>query len=95
MTKKWDDEERAYMAGKRTALLGVIRQAFRELDEHEADRGDKRIAALISELDSAKAALHTLYEDLGWEITWPAELHLGDIIEKHVAQEVRDALEDA
>lgn len=76
------DEEMAYDRGKKVAFTLILSECVRYLgyDDSEARR-----AAWILERVAAIAALRHLCGIVG-DNDWPDELHLQDIIEKHLVK---------
>lgn len=77
-----DELDAAYLNGKRTAWIDLIRVALRELgyDGAEAER-----AGWIVEREEAIAKLREVCADHG-DNDWTPSLHLADIIEKHLCR---------
>lgn len=62
--------------------------------EHQlAEQKDARIASLEAHLDGTRKALRIECADLG-DNNWSDDLHLGDVIEKHLGRNVRERIED-
>ena len=72
--------DQGYVDGRRTALLRVI---DRILLDYEIDTKTTRRARLEIERAETVSALRRLCEEHG-DNDWPDDLHLGDVIEKHV-----------
>ena len=79
------EHDLGFIAGQRHALITMIKQATRELgyDDPEAEK-----VSWISEREHAIAQLRALCEVIG-DNDWDENLHLGDIIEKHVDYPLR------
>lgn len=91
-----EDEERAYEEGRRRSLLNILQWAMSELGAPRAgDSGSGLIEAarLLAERYEAIARLRTVCEDFG-DNDWPDDLHLADIIEKHLEPHLNEALEE-
>lgn len=65
----------------------LLRQAMLDNDRLEA-----RIAALEAHVEGIRKILRSECADLG-DNNWPDNLHLGDVIEKHLCRPVRAAME--
>jgi len=85
MTEK---EEKAYMRGCREPWKRILAEAARELGY---DTPEGKLAALINEREQAVAALRDVCEAYGSN-DWPDNLHLADIIEKHLGRPLDDEL---
>ena len=79
-----ESEEQAYLDGERAALTRIVRECLRELG-HE----DKTIAKLVAEREATVAQLRRLCEEFG-DNDWDAELHLADVVEKHLGRYLWD-----
>lgn len=77
-------DERSWQMGRKSAYTALLRQCLRELG---ADRDDpeQELAMRVVERQETVVALRELCEDFG-DNDWPDELHLGDVIEKHLAR---------
>jgi hypothetical protein len=64
---------------KRLAAASVYLEARNELDERQ--------------LSAARAALRTLCDDLGLPNDWPDDLHLADVVEKHIGDPLTPIVE--
>jgi hypothetical protein len=73
-------EESAYMQGMRTANVRMLSQCVQELGYEGRSE-----AAWIVEREAAIAALRELCSTHG-DNDWPDNLHLRDIIEKHLGR---------
>lgn len=82
-------EEKAYEQGRRAALVSVVRNALRELGYQDAASTPAGKASWIIEREEAIAQLRTLCEEYG-DNEWSNDLHLGDVIEKHLARHLAD-----
>ena len=78
-------EEAAYTRGHRRAWLSVLQQCCRELGYEDVEI---RKASWISEREDAIATLRRICDDIG-DNEWPNDLHLSDIIEKHLERHLR------
>lgn len=79
-----ESEERAYMEGQRALLLRQLIQILKELGHGP----QTEVAELVAEREAAVIALRRLCEDHG-DNDWPNELHLADVIEKHLERHLR------
>ncbi len=77
-----DETEAAYVRGHRQALVGIFRYCCRELGY---DNAEALKVNWVVEREEAVAALRALCEKYG-DNNWPNDLHLGDIIEKHLGR---------
>jgi hypothetical protein len=71
-------EEQAYIAGQRAALAAMLQQCIRDLGH-----SDTRPEYFIAERLAAVAALRRVCAAHG-DNDWPDNLHLADVIEKHL-----------
>lgn len=72
-------DEKAYLAGRESAAREMMRAVLGLMP-----RGlDRTAAAIAVELSETRASLRALCADLG-DTDWPEDLHLVDVIEKHV-----------
>lgn len=76
--------ERGYIEGERRAYLSLLRQCIQHFGEEERDR-----SAWIIERQEAIARLRELCEKYG-DNDWTDNLHLADIIEKHLGDYLED-----
>ena len=85
-----DDEEdvteRHWIEGNRAAWRAMLQKAAGELvgDGVARESAEVRAAALLVERDAVRASLRALCETHG-DNDWPDDLHLVDVIEKHLA----------
>lgn len=77
-----ESEERAYLQGQRAILRRQLAEIVRELGHDDAERSR---AAWLIEREDVIAQLRTLCSEHG-DNDWPDEMHLGDVIEKHLAR---------
>lgn len=75
-----ESEEQAYLRGERAAWRNLLADAVKHLGY---DTEDGKLAALLSEREQVVEALRQVCEDHG-DNDWGAELHLADVIEKHL-----------
>lgn len=73
-----DDEERAYVLGKKAVYRRLLAECLVELGPDAPDA-----ARLIAERAEAVAMLRRVCEDHG-DNDWSDTLHLADVIEKHL-----------
>lgn len=74
-----DEEERAYELGRKAAFQTLLSECIRELGAEGRDEHGWR-----TERAAAIAALRDICEDFG-DNEWPDDLHLADVLEKHLA----------
>ncbi len=84
MTQK---EEKAYLEGERAAWRRVLSEAAKALG-YKTDDG--KLAAYLAEREQAIAALRDVCETYG-DNDWEPDLHLADIIEKHLGRDLDEA----
>src|SRR3954466_10723573 len=84
-----DEGEIGYVEGKRRALLGVLRHVLGELGVKDPEAGKVR---WVIERQETVAQLRAVCADHG-DNDWDEDLHLGDVIEKHLADPLREAVE--
>ena len=89
-----DDYERGYIAGRFATETNRLREVLRELCALDLD-GDPltEVGRLMLERREAVAALRTICADYG-DNDWPGDLHLADVIEKHLGRHLDEAAED-
>ena len=75
-------EEAAWVNGRKSAYRALLGDIARELG---ADTNEGRIASLLAERMDAVRALREVCGTHG-DNDWPDNLHLGDIIEKHLGR---------
>ena len=80
--------EEAQMAGERAALLTQLRNTLRELGYVPDDNA--QLARLVSEREAAVLALKDVCATHG-STNWDSTLHLGDVINKHLARYLDEA----
>jgi hypothetical protein len=83
MTEK---EEAAYIAGGNAAWAFILSEAMRNLGG-----ADLTAAHLISERHDVVVALRSICEDYG-DNDWEDNLHLADVIEKHLRPHLKELL---
>ncbi len=75
-----DEKEHAYLAGARLAHLGYLQKALLGLGRDGPEWNEKK---WIMEREDAIITLRILCADFG-DNDWPDNLHLTDIIQKHL-----------
>lgn len=83
-----EDRERQWISGNRAAWRRVLGMAV-----HELDGDERKLAAALAELEDVRRILRGLCEDFG-DNDWPDDLHLGDVLDKHLGNYLRDGLAD-
>jgi hypothetical protein len=79
MTQDEEIRQKAFDAGKRAANVHILRSLLKDLGYNRMDV----LAALVIEREEAIVALRAVCTDHG-DIDWTPDLHLADIIEKHL-----------
>lgn len=77
-------DEKSYIEGSRQAWRTILQESIINLGY---DSAEKNASAWILEREAAIAQLRRLCELIG-DNGWPENLHLADIIEKHVIRHV-------
>ncbi len=75
-----DEREEGYVEGSRMAWRRMLLECIRQLGVEDTEAGS---AAYILEREDAVSTLRAICRDHG-DNDWPDDLHLGDIIEKHL-----------
>lgn len=75
-----------YINGQRSAWQRLLREALRELRGESSKELDA--ARLVTEREEAIAILRSACENFG-DNDWNPDLHLADIIEKHLVRHLR------
>ena len=83
-------DELSYIQGSNQALVGMLSFVLRELDFDETDM-ERKYYAWIEERQAAVNQLRQLCDKYG-DNDWPDSLHLGDVIEKHLARPLDEDL---
>ena len=78
-------DEQSYTQGRNAAHIGTMLNCLRALGFNNAEAANMAHVAWIEERQAAVNALRDLCETFG-DNDWPDELHLGDVIEKHLAR---------
>lgn len=73
-------EEQAWQRGRKSAFRSIVGEAAREM----TGKGMK-LAAAMMQLHDTREALRRVCEDHG-DNDWSDDLHLADVIEKHLAR---------
>lgn len=76
-----DDTEQAYLHGQRATILGLLRYCYRELGYDDPAIQHSRWLIERTEIINQ---LRLVCAEFG-DNDWPDDLHLGDVIEKHLA----------
>lgn len=87
-------DEESYEIGRNRAYITVMMNCAKALGFDGIEALNIARVAWIEERQAAITALHDLCENFG-DNDWPDELHLGDVIEKHLARHlhnVRDSM---
>lgn len=74
-----DHEEQDFVLGHRAALAGVVSHCVRELGY-----AGRTAESFVAEREAVIPALRRICAEHG-DNDWPDDLHLADIIEKHLA----------
>jgi predicted secreted protein len=82
MTEK---EELAYEQGQQIVWRRMLRKCITNLAPCFNESADKQFALLLAERSEAIAILRDLCEEFG-DNNWDENLHLADIIEKHLGK---------
>ena len=73
-------EEQAWLTGNRAAWRGLLGECLQHLGY---DTPEAKQTAWIAEREDIIAMLRQVCEEHG-DNNWPDDLHLGDVIEKHL-----------
>lgn len=84
-------EEAAYLRGERAAFTRMLNEAARGLGYDDPLAASTRA---ISEMEGTRAALRSTCADHG-DNEWDDDLHLADVVEKHLRRYIDDRLEAA
>ncbi|SHH33704.1 hypothetical protein [Desulfofustis glycolicus] len=78
--------EQDYIRGSRNAYRFMMLHCLRELDiETDAEKLEKKIVQLVAEREEAISVLRDICRDCG-DNSWSDDLHLADIIDKHLGR---------
>lgn len=93
--KTADEKDHDYLAGRRAANIRMLQHFLSELCVFDADREDPlfKIAALESERLQAIQKLRGICEEHG-DNDWEDDLHLADIIGKHLGDRLDERAEE-
>lgn len=86
MTNK---EEQAYLAGKRSVYLHAITDAMSALGYTNNDSLAAQARRWVVEREQILLQLRAVCADFG-DTDWDEQDHLGDVIEKHLANHLHD-----
>lgn len=78
-------DEQSYERGRKSAHIGTMQNSLRALGFDSAKAAELARVGWIEERQAAVNALRDLCETFG-DNDWPDNLHLGDVIEKHLAR---------
>lgn len=78
--------EQSYLEGQKAVYSSLLNECLRNLSNDQT--ASISIARLVSERADAIAVLRDLCEEFG-DNDWPDDLHLADIIEKHLGRALR------
>lgn len=78
-----DERDRDYTEGHRAACRMMLGYCLRELLGLDADDKLALLATKAQEIDETRAMLRRVCEDHG-DNDWPDDLHLADVVEKHL-----------
>jgi hypothetical protein len=81
-----DEQEQSYVNGERMAYLSMLRTCLRELGVNDPEAEKCRWAV---ERQETIMKLRDVCSDHG-DNDWPDDLHLSDIIEKHLIRHLED-----
>jgi len=76
-----EESEGHYIRGSRAAWTRILQEAIRQLGYEEVSEAKQ--AAWILEREAAVAMLRQVCDEFG-DNDWPDNLHLADVIEKHL-----------
>lgn len=80
-----DEHDRIYMEGSNAAWRRILGEAIRELGQETRD-----VHGWRCERADAVACLRTVCEAFG-DNDWPDDLHLADVIQKHLARHLHES----
>lgn len=81
-----DEHDQAYTEGSRTAWRQMLAECVRQLDYDDPAATNAR---WIQEREETVAALRSVCEEFG-DNDWGEQLHLADVIEKHLARHLHN-----
>lgn len=82
-----DSEEQAYVQGSANAWRAMLQQCIMNLGGEDRDRESWRL-----ERADVVSALRNLCRDFG-DNDWDDDMRLADVIERHLAKDLYDAIE--
>jgi hypothetical protein len=80
-------DEQSYIEGHRRALLGMLRHVLGALDVYDPEAGAAR---WVIERQDTVAVLRRICAEIG-DNEWPDDLHIGDVIEKHLVRHMENS----
>lgn len=83
------DDEKQYMQGHQAAVRSMLLKCLKDLNEDPLNQLTERLAQLASERSMAISMLRCYCERYG-DNDWEDNLHLSDIIEKHLGRHLDD-----
>ncbi len=86
-----EQEEQLYIQGSNAAWRQMLSTCLANMPG-ELGAPDRMLAARTAELHDVRAQLRELCAEFG-DNDWPDDLHLGDVIEKHLGRHLRDGQE--
>lgn len=82
MSQDNEERERSYIRGHRAALAGMLAHCLRELGYEDTDATR---AKWVLEREATVAALRDVCAAYG-DNDWPDDLHLADVVERHLGR---------
>lgn len=86
------EQEKQYERGYRAAWCVVLKQAIRELlplDTSAMTGAELKLGQVTGHLEDTRAMLRRVCAEFG-DNDWGDELHLADVVEKHLARHLRN-----
>lgn len=83
-------DEKSYIMGSRSTSISMIRQCLSNLNYDITDPVTK-IASLVLEREETIHMLRRVCEEFG-DNNWEEDLHLADIIDKHLARHLYERI---
>jgi len=83
-----DEHDGAYTEGQRVAYRTVLGDVLHKLGYNLTNPGF-RLAALVREREETISALRSVCQAFG-DNDWPDDLHLGDVIDKHLRRHLEE-----
>ena len=87
-------DEASWRMGYRDAYRAMIRQCLGQFPGGSEEPPDLAVARLTLERDEAVAMLRVVCERYG-DNDWPDELHLADVIDKHLGRHLTTSADPA